>query len=211
MAYNKPNYTQIPNFLLDVQLRNTSEAELKVLLAICRKTFGWHKKIDVLSYSQLEELTGLSRRSVRNGIMRAIQDGYVKRYKHGQSYAYRLLVNEVYQFEETSIRSSPEVGNKVNTQKKALNKSYSNSEISPFSFFENNIEPLTPLISEEIADLCDEYSEIWFIEACKEAAMAGKRNLRYINGILKNWRSDGYKTDKRPPDSSYRDPLKDLR
>lgn len=35
-------------------------ASIKVFIAICRKTIGWHKISDAISYSQLKRLTGLS-------------------------------------------------------------------------------------------------------------------------------------------------------
>jgi len=93
--YNKPNYTQVPNTLLDEQMGEMGYAELKVVLAICRKTFGWHKRQDLLSFSQLEELTGMSRQGVNNGIQDAMDRGVIGRSKDGNSFLYWLVVNEV--------------------------------------------------------------------------------------------------------------------
>ena len=56
-----PNYTQCPNDILDHWLPHLREAELKVLLVIIRKTFGYHKKRDKISISQIEKITGLHR------------------------------------------------------------------------------------------------------------------------------------------------------
>lgn len=39
--------------------------------------------------------------------------------------------------------------------------------------------------------LIDEYTEIWVMDAMKEANAAGVRNLKYVTGILKNWKSKG--------------------
>ena len=39
-------------------------AEFRVLLAVIRKTWGWHKKEDTLSLNQIAEMIGLSRRTV---------------------------------------------------------------------------------------------------------------------------------------------------
>jgi len=38
--------------------------EAQVLWAILRKTYGWHKKSDLISNSQIQQLTGLSRRRI---------------------------------------------------------------------------------------------------------------------------------------------------
>jgi phage replication O-like protein O len=85
-----PNHTQIPNALLDDLMRLMDCAELKVTLAICRQTFGWHKKEDELSLSQLKAMTGLSRQSVITGIEAGMQRGVIRRRPKGQSYVYRI-------------------------------------------------------------------------------------------------------------------------
>lgn len=74
---NGPNYTQIPNLLLDELLPSLSEKELKVLLYIMRRTLGFHKKKDGISISQLckgiegkDKGTGLSNRAVIDALDR---------------------------------------------------------------------------------------------------------------------------------------------
>lgn len=59
-----PNHTQVPNDFVDESMRGLSGAAVKIFLAVCRKTIGWHKVSDAISYSQLEEVTGLARRSL---------------------------------------------------------------------------------------------------------------------------------------------------
>lgn len=126
-GYDGPNFTQVPNLLLEEHMRVMKEAELRVVLAIARKTFGWHKKSDILSLSQLMELTGLSRQGVINGLDDGIERGIITRKKSGQSYSYSLVVNEVDDL-PTSQRSRPELVNEVDgllvnevdTQKKEL-------------------------------------------------------------------------------------------
>lgn len=94
-AIPPPNYTQAPNaFFDDILPEITSLSELKVTLAIMRQTFGWHKAEDRISLSQLEELTGLSRESVADGIKRAMKRGTVGRRKVGQGYVYGLRVSD---------------------------------------------------------------------------------------------------------------------
>jgi DNA-binding MarR family transcriptional regulator len=53
-----PNYTQIPDQLFDELLPLLSGAELKVLLYICRRTFGFKKPSDDISFNQL--ITGIA-------------------------------------------------------------------------------------------------------------------------------------------------------
>jgi phage replication O-like protein O len=84
------------------------EAELRVTLAICRYTFGWHKKEDEISLSRLQEMTGLSRQGVIQGIEAGMQRGVIRRRPRGQSFMYRLrLVNVVDQLTEDT-RTGPQ-------------------------------------------------------------------------------------------------------
>ena len=75
-GYSKPNYTMVPDELFDHQLPYLSGSQLKVLLYILRRTFGFKKDTDSISLSQissgiktrdgrvLDRGTGLSRRHV---------------------------------------------------------------------------------------------------------------------------------------------------
>ncbi len=102
-----PNYTQIPNAIFDLMAdkdAGMTEAELRVILAIARKTFGWHKKRDKISLTQLEQLTSLRRSSVVSGVKAAIKRGIVRQTldttdKRGGMF-YELVVEEPNQSSE---------------------------------------------------------------------------------------------------------------
>jgi len=93
MGYDGPNYTQTPNLFLDEHLPEMGCAETKVVLAVIRQTFGWHKQKDQLSISQLMELTGLSNRAVIDGTRAAMERGVIDREQNGDSYQYWLVVD----------------------------------------------------------------------------------------------------------------------
>jgi phage replication O-like protein O len=61
------NWTAIPNEILDC-MGNLGNAELRVLLAIYRKTTGYQKEADVISLTQFEQMTGLMRRHIMTAI-----------------------------------------------------------------------------------------------------------------------------------------------
>src|SRR5690349_6100842 len=79
-GFRSPNYTQVPDELFDELLADLSGAELKVLLYIIRRTFGFKKDSDSISLSQitsgietrdgevLDRGTGLSKASVANAV-----------------------------------------------------------------------------------------------------------------------------------------------
>jgi hypothetical protein len=52
MGYGNPKYTPIPDLFLDEQMQDLTEAELKVILYIFRRTFGFKKEQDAISYDQ---------------------------------------------------------------------------------------------------------------------------------------------------------------
>lgn len=117
MTADQEPYTRIPNALLEV-LATLPDAECRVMLVILRKTAGWQKACDVISYSQLATATGMSRQGVINGIENAIKRGILRRTPSGfnNGFCYEV-VNEVDHLKQstkqTSQRSRPQVVNEV--------------------------------------------------------------------------------------------------
>lgn len=54
------NFTAIDNAVFDVIMPSLGSSEWKVLSFILRKTIGWHKMADRISYKQIQEGTGLA-------------------------------------------------------------------------------------------------------------------------------------------------------
>lgn len=98
MKITAPNYTQTPNDLFDHWLPLLGEAELKVLLVIMRKTFGWHKTHDAISVSQLASITGMCEETVIKAARSLQKKGVISRKvigKNGtQQTIYSLIVEE---------------------------------------------------------------------------------------------------------------------
>ena len=55
-----PNSTQTPNIVYDFLISRLPGAEARCILYICRRTYGFHKKIDRISFSQF--LNGIKSR-----------------------------------------------------------------------------------------------------------------------------------------------------
>jgi phage replication O-like protein O len=92
-----PNVTYVPNIIFDYWLNRLSPAEFKVLLAICRKTFGWHKVQDKISLTQLEKLTGLSRKGIEKSLKILEKHGLIEKEKskcpHGGNGVNKYVIN----------------------------------------------------------------------------------------------------------------------
>lgn len=130
-GFQKPNYTQIANVLLDDWLPTISDAELRVLLVALRKIEGYHKTCDAISITQFQECSGLSRPAAIKGIQAAIARGVLREVGTGKRgiKLYELVfsdpepVNEVNQSEAaTSKRSLPVLVNEVNQSEAATSK-----------------------------------------------------------------------------------------
>jgi DNA replication protein len=60
-----------------------------------------------------------------------------------------------------------------------------------FSLYEQNIGPLTPLIAEKLKDAEASYPPAWIAEAISIAVARNKRNLAYVEAILRRWTNEG--------------------
>jgi phage replication O-like protein O len=183
-GFEDPNYTETPNAFYDLLPQFESLSELKVVLAVIRKTFGWHKQEDLISLTQLEELTGLSRQGVIDGVKLGIQHGLLVRREanvdgnEGYFYGLNLVNNIDYSKKNQSIlltTTSQQNGlplvNNIDTQKKPLNKGKESAR--PISFFEERISGLIVTYGElkvgaarRIANNKQKGDNLTFIERC---------------------------------------------
>jgi phage replication O-like protein O len=158
----KPNYTQTPNILFDEIMRDLNGAELKVILAVIRKTFGWHKKRDRISLTQLEETTGLSRQGILNAIHGKkkeksvigglVNKGYIKIIETKQGNVYELVVKEVDQQETASQLSRLEVVNKVDQESGLASQQSRHTKETSLNKDKETItqQPLIPSLSSKL-------------------------------------------------------------
>lgn len=87
----KPNYTQVPNEILD-NIASISPAELKVVMVICRQTFGFQRESKAMSLNEICARSGLSRQGVSNAIEVLVEKDWIKRSStDGQTYAYEIV------------------------------------------------------------------------------------------------------------------------
>ena len=136
-----PNSTQIPNVILDLILPRIPEAEARCLLYICRRTFGFHRISDRISFSQfidgiksrngeiLDYGAGLSRQSVSEGLKNLIKAEaiLVKKTSKGNCYKINLnmgvdkvvkLVDQSRKLTKSGLATRPKPVYPIDTQKK---------------------------------------------------------------------------------------------
>src|ERR687894_192365 len=128
-GYTNPKYTQIPDLLFDEQLPDLSGAELKVLLYIMRRTFGFKKDHDNISLNQicrgittragrvLDRGTGLSKSTAQLAIKGLLEKNIVlttkrvSKEKGNEATTYELNVPSRRPYTENRHRGAvPEIG-----------------------------------------------------------------------------------------------------
>jgi DNA replication protein len=60
-----------------------------------------------------------------------------------------------------------------------------------FALYEQNIGPLTPMLSDILRDAENTYPTSWIAEAMHIAVENNKRSWRYVEAILKRWTTEG--------------------
>jgi len=120
-GYAGPNYTPVPDELFDEQLPDLSGAELKVLLYVIRRTFGFKRESDNISLSQM--LNGLRRR-----------DGRVL--DRGVGLSKKTLLQAIKSLEEQNIilterRRSPEKGDEPTSYRLHVRSVTAVEELTP--------------------------------------------------------------------------------
>ena len=135
-----PNSTQIPNLILDLVVPRITEGEARCLLYICRRTFGFHKQEDNISFSQFENGiktsqgrqldygTGMSRPAINNALQNLIKVEaiFVTQRSKGNRYSLNLsmdvdkvvnLINQLRKLTRSGKQGLPKSVNLVNPQK----------------------------------------------------------------------------------------------
>jgi len=134
-----PNSTQMPNLILDLVIPRIPEAEARCLLYVCRRTFGFHKESDRISFSQfihgirdhkgksLDYGTGLSRQAVANGLRNLVKAEVLIVIKNSKGNFYKInlemavdkvvnLVDQSRKLTKSGLRNRPKSVYQVDTQ-----------------------------------------------------------------------------------------------
>jgi len=94
MKFEKQTYTQVPNSLFKI-MGEMDECELKVVLLICRYTFGYHRDEIRLSTRRIADEIGMNTASVQKGADKAIERGLIEKEIDGnKTTVWRALVGD---------------------------------------------------------------------------------------------------------------------
>ena len=184
-----PNFTQTPNALFDEWLPKLGMAELKVLMVIMRKTFGWHKVRDRISLSQLQKITGLERTHVCKGIKGLIEKQLITKFvtgeKGSQETYYELVViddsNNSYQCPKDTPPSVVKTPTKETVTKEKENPQPPRSKKEGGGLSKEILRRLLPMITE------NEFSLAW-IEYQKAPPSSVKNPKNWLKAVVERLR-----------------------
>lgn len=106
MAFESPNYTQVPNDLLGDILKGNkfvpgfmatlTGAELKIILAVTRATIGFHQTSRRISLNNMRKLTGLTKQGILKATKGLEEKDLIERFHDGGVTEWQLkIVNSV--------------------------------------------------------------------------------------------------------------------
>ena len=117
-------FTKTPNAFYDRLLAKIGTlSELKVTLAIIRKTSGWGIGREKITLAEFEELTGLSNKMVVRGIAEGMERGTIRREKFGKSFLYTI--------------STDCIGEKTSSSRRGQHRLKSNQGCNEYTDVEN--------------------------------------------------------------------------
>jgi phage replication O-like protein O len=105
-------YTMMDNFLFDCIMPLVKPNAWKILCLIIRKTRGWHKTSDQISFSQIKAGTGISSdETVNNALKQLVKKGYILAKKGGQWDATVYAINT--KFSTTKIEVEEDITTEI--------------------------------------------------------------------------------------------------
>lgn len=208
------------NHLTDDIMPTVKPNTFKVIMTIARATWGWKKECAKISFNDFQEATGISgRTTLNNAIKDALDSEYVIREGEGNTFCYQMTSTEIVPNQDDSqygnrTKSSTEIvprqyGNRTengteivpnNSTAKETKEIYKetiregNGDCSlsaVYTSYSDNIGGLNKVMSDDIADAYKDYGGQWIIDAIAEAVRNGVYKWRYVQAILKNWKSNG--------------------
>jgi len=141
--FESPNYTQVPNDLFEKYLAEMGDAELRVVLALVRYTFGYHRDAAQLSVRKLQELTGLSNQAVQDGAQAAVDRGLFKKNVIGQNTTLWMLCVLPSSTPEPEVYSPVVQGVLPSSTQSGLNKDLKEKRLSHGDIKRNQNQPPT--------------------------------------------------------------------
>jgi DNA replication protein len=177
-------FTQIPDSFIRLMNEITDVTELKVTLYAIWRIEHIEGPFRALCETDFDEKDlGLRREQIKVGLEKAIERGTMLKSQHEADVFYFL--------NSPRGRLAAEAFEKGNWRESAKIMSAPREKSNVFKLYEENIGPLTPLISDFLREAEKNYPSAWFEEAFQIAVSRNIRNWKYVEAILTRWKEKG--------------------
>lgn len=179
-------FTQIPDTFFHLLGEIEDAAELKVTLHAIWRIEHTEGNFRALCESDFDsESLGLDVEKIKLGLEKSVERGTLLKSTHDEEVFYFLnsprgrLAAEAFANgnwrESVRIMSVPIASRKSNI----------------FKLYEENLGPLTPLLSDMLREAEKDYPSAWFEEAFEIAVSRNIRNWKYVEAVLTRWKEKG--------------------
>jgi DNA replication protein len=177
-------FTQIPDSLFHLLKEIEDVAELKITLYAIWRIEHIEGNFHALAEKDFEaESLGLDVKKIKHGLKKSVERGTLLRSQHEADVFYFL--------NSPRGRLSAEAFEKGQWRESAKIMSLQMSKSNIFKLYEENIGPLTPLLSDMLREAEKNYPSAWFEEAIEIAVSRNIRNWKYVEAILARWKEKG--------------------
>lgn len=107
--FSQDGFTQVNNWIIDTLMQSVNGNEFKTLICIMRYTVGWHQAHEIVSYSQIRDMTGIkSNTTVSNCLQTLLDKQYIIRQCVGHHSEFETpifvyAINRDYEVEDLEI------------------------------------------------------------------------------------------------------------
>lgn len=164
----------------------------------------------------ISEQLSISDSKVKRILLEFESDQQIDRQRSNKNSLISIRNWEKYQFDDQQSDQQmtskwPASDQQVTTNKNVRMKEYKNNTTTaitgsenPFTIFEREgFGWITSIVTDQLNELIETYSEQWVCEAMKEAVISGVRTLRYVEAILKRWKTQGIHSERRKPSAKH--------
>jgi DnaD/phage-associated family protein len=177
-------FTQVPDSFIHLLKQIDDAAELKVTLYAIWRIEHIEGHFRAMCQTDFEtESLGMSLEEIQIGLEKSVERGTMLRSQHEADVFYFL--------NSPRGRLAAEAFAKGNWRESAKIMSAPMRKSNIFKLYEENIGPITPLLSDMLREAEKNYPSEWFEEAFEIAVKNNIRNWKYVETILKRWKEKG--------------------
>ncbi len=199
----RQEFTPVPNLFVNQLAPALSEGELRLMLAVFNIMYSKKGALRCVSEGELSAHPGLRGASV-GGLLQGL---CAREVLLPLEVAQNGARQQVYFLNTPAERAAMERVLRGELKLPAVTPVPAAAPKAPplpdiFTYYEQNVELLTPIVAEKLKDALATYPEPWIRDAITEAVSLNKRSLRYIERILERWHTEGKGNGAHQPDSA---------